>query len=251
MQDGRVIAYASRQLKPHEENYPTHDLEMAAVVELNLRQRRWLKLVTDCDLEILYQEGKANVVADALSRKSSHDVCSMTLPIDLCHEFEKLQIQVVGPKVIEGYMGALSVDPEILREIQDAQVNDDDLLDLAMMVQQDIAEYVVKCLNCQKDKAEPKTPMGLLKPLEVLEWKWDSIAMDFLTGLPKSRSSTDAIWVVVDRLTKAAVFIPIRMTLSMQKLVRLYVQHVVKRYGVPEVIVSDCDPHFQSHFWEE
>ncbi|KAA0032426.1 pol protein [Cucumis melo var. makuwa] len=74
MQQGKVVAYASRQLKSHEQNYPTHDLELAAVKELNMRQRRWLELVKDYDCEILYHPGKANVVADALSRKGTWSI---------------------------------------------------------------------------------------------------------------------------------------------------------------------------------
>ncbi|KAL5563399.1 hypothetical protein UlMin_033146 [Ulmus minor] len=75
MQNGKIIAYASRQLKEHERNYPTHDLELAAYLftqkELNVRQRRWLELVKDYDCEILYHPGKANRVVDALSQKST------------------------------------------------------------------------------------------------------------------------------------------------------------------------------------
>ncbi|WMV46653.1 hypothetical protein MTR67_040038 [Solanum verrucosum] len=77
MQNGKTIAYASRQLKVHEKNYPTHDLELAVSLqyvfnqkELNLKQRRWLELLKDYDMSILYHPGKANVVADALSRLS-------------------------------------------------------------------------------------------------------------------------------------------------------------------------------------
>ncbi|KAD7479542.1 hypothetical protein E3N88_02678 [Mikania micrantha] len=77
MQRGKVIAYASRQLKVHEVNYPTHDLELAAK-ELNMRQRRWIELLKDYDCEILYHPGKANVVADALSRKEEHEPIRVT-----------------------------------------------------------------------------------------------------------------------------------------------------------------------------
>jgi hypothetical protein len=127
MQEGRVIACASRQLKRHEEHYPTHDLELAVVVhalkiwqhyllgntyhiyidhkslkyiftqaELNMRQRRWLELIKDYNHEVHYYPGKANIVADALSRKS-HCNCLTMKPLDisLCHEIQKLGIEIV------------------------------------------------------------------------------------------------------------------------------------------------------------
>ncbi|WVZ93511.1 hypothetical protein U9M48_039483 [Paspalum notatum var. saurae] len=124
MQEGKVVAYGSRQLRKHEVNYPTHDLELAAVVyalkiwrhylfgqrceiytdhkslkyiftqnELNMRQRRWLELIKDYDLEIHYHPGKANVVADALSRKSYANMAlGFQMPLELCEEFESLNL---------------------------------------------------------------------------------------------------------------------------------------------------------------
>ncbi|TYK21999.1 ty3-gypsy retrotransposon protein [Cucumis melo var. makuwa] len=125
MQQGKVVTYASRQLKSHEQNYPTHDLELAAVVftlkiwihylygeniqifidhkslkyffthkELNMRQRRWLELVKDYDCEILYHPGKANVVADALSRKVAHSAAFITKKAPLLSDFERAEIAV-------------------------------------------------------------------------------------------------------------------------------------------------------------
>ncbi|KAL4034988.1 hypothetical protein IC575_003662 [Cucumis melo] len=127
MQQGKVVAYASRQLKSHEQNYPTHDLELAAVVfalkiwrhylygekiqiftdhkslkyfftqkELNMRQRRWLELVKDYDCEILYHPGKANVVADALSRKVSHSAALITRQAPLHRDLERPRLHVDG-----------------------------------------------------------------------------------------------------------------------------------------------------------
>ena len=126
MQDRKVIAYASRQLKPHEVNYPTHDLELAAIVfalkiwrhylygvkckiytdhqslrylytqqNLNMRQRRWLELINDYDVEFNYHEGKANVVADALSRKTNHSVASLTVPREFQRDMERLNLEIV------------------------------------------------------------------------------------------------------------------------------------------------------------
>ncbi|KAL0541737.1 hypothetical protein IC582_021792 [Cucumis melo] len=125
MQQGKVVAYASRQLKSHEQNYPTHDLELAAVVfalkiwrhylygekiqiftnhkslkyfftqkELNMRQRRWLELVKDYDCEILYHPGKTNIVAGALSRKVAHSATLITKKAPLLRDFERAKIAV-------------------------------------------------------------------------------------------------------------------------------------------------------------
>ncbi|KAL5538185.1 hypothetical protein UlMin_046260 [Ulmus minor] len=108
-------------------------------------------------------------------------------------------------------------------------------------MKKEVAEYVAKCLTCQKIKAEHQRPGGELQPLEIPEWKWDQIAMDFVTGLPKTTKSHDAVWVVIDRLTKSAHFIPIRMTFSLEQLADLYVREIVRLHGVPKSIVSDRD----------
>jgi ribonuclease HI len=127
MQNNRVIAYASRALRTHEQNYPTHDLELAAVIhalkiwrhhlmgakcniytdhkslkyiftqaDLNMRQRRWLELIKDYDLEVHYHPGKANVVADALSRKAHCHCLSISIFSDtLCHQMRKLNLEII------------------------------------------------------------------------------------------------------------------------------------------------------------
>ena len=116
-------------------------------------------------------------------------------------------------------------------------------------MKQDIAEFISRCLTCQQVKAEHKRPGGLLQSFPMPEWKWENITMDFVTGLPKTRKSADAVWVIVDRLTKTAHFLPIRMTDSMEKLCRLYIDEVVRLHGVPVSIVSDRDSRFVSRFW--
>src|SRR5262249_31684739 len=85
--------------------------------------------------------------------------------------------------------------------------------------------------------------------LLVAEWKWEHITMDFVTGLPRTPSGKDAIWVIVDRLTKTAHFLPIRNTESLERLAELYVREIVRLHGVPCSIVSDRDPRFTSRFW--
>ncbi|GJR99347.1 putative reverse transcriptase domain-containing protein [Tanacetum coccineum] len=101
-----------------------------------------------------------------------------------------------------------------------------------------------------KVKAECQKPSGLLVQPEIPMWKWERITMDFVTKLPKTSTGHDAIWVIVDRLTKSAHFIPIRATDSMETLTRLYIKEIVSRHGVPISIISDRDSHFTSRFWQ-
>jgi hypothetical protein len=114
----------------------------------------------------------------------------------------------------------------------------------------DVAKYVASCGVCQQVKAEHKRPAGLLQPLEIPKWKWEHITMDFVVGLPRSPRGKDAIWVVVDRLTKSAHFIPMKTTNSSQELVPLYLKEVVRLHGMPKSIVSDRDSKFISKFWQ-
>nr|GEY81398.1 hypothetical protein [Tanacetum cinerariifolium] len=112
----------------------------------------------------------------------------------------------------------------------------------------DITTYVNKCLTCAKVKAEHQKPSGLLVQPKIPEWKWDNITMDFITKLPKTSQCYDTIWVIVDRLTKSAIFTPIRETGPMDKLARIYLKEVVTRHGIPVSIISDHDPRFASNF---
>nr|GEW08671.1 putative reverse transcriptase domain-containing protein [Tanacetum cinerariifolium] len=113
----------------------------------------------------------------------------------------------------------------------------------------DITTYVIKCLTRAKVKAEHQRPSGLLVQPKIPEWKWDNITMDFVTKLPKSSQGYNTIWVIVDQLTKSAIFTPIRETDPMDKLARIYLKEVVTRHGIPVSIISDRDPRFASNFW--
>lgn len=117
-------------------------------------------------------------------------------------------------------------------------------------VKKEVNEFVLACLVCQKAKIEHQKPSGKLQPLEIPEWKWDSISMDFVVGLPRTPKGLDSIWVIVDRLTKSAHFIPINIRYSLERLTSLYVSEIVRLHGVPSSIVSDRDPRFTSRFWE-
>jgi hypothetical protein len=154
MQENRVIAYASRALRPHEKNYPTHDLELAAVVhalklwrhylmgnrcniytdhkslkyiftqsDLNMRQRRWLELIKDYDLEVHYHSGKANVVADALSRKRCNYATLEPNNETLCEEMRKLNLELVE----HGNLHAFSIESPLHERIAMAQLSDEEV----------------------------------------------------------------------------------------------------------------------------
>ncbi|GKB98732.1 putative reverse transcriptase domain-containing protein [Tanacetum coccineum] len=113
-----------------------------------------------------------------------------------------------------------------------------------------IDEYVSRCLTCSKIKAKHQKPSGFLQQPEIPEWKWEKITMDFVTKFPKSSSGHDTIWVVVDRLTKSAHFLPIREDYKTEKLAKIYVNEIVARHGVPVSIISDRDGRFTSHLWQ-
>src|SRR3954453_15159219 len=106
-------------------------------------------------------------------------------------------------------------------------------------LKRDIAEYIAKCDTCNKVKAQHQKPAGLLQPLKVPDWKWDQIGMDFITGLPRTKSGYDSIWVIVCRLTKVAHFLPVKTTYTSAKLADIYMKRIVCLHGVPKSIVSD------------
>ncbi|GJT31532.1 putative reverse transcriptase domain-containing protein [Tanacetum coccineum] len=113
----------------------------------------------------------------------------------------------------------------------------------------DIATYVRKCLTCAKVKAEYQRTSGLLVQPKIPQWKWDNITMDFIMKLPKSSQGYDTIWVIVDRLTKFVIFVPMRETDLMERLARMYLKEVVTRHRKPVSIICDRDPRFASNFW--
>ncbi|GJY50812.1 putative reverse transcriptase domain-containing protein [Tanacetum coccineum] len=285
MQREKVIAYASRQLKPHKENYTTHDLELGAVIfalkiwrhylygtkctvftdhkslqhilrqkELNMRQRRWLELLTDYDCEICYHPGKANIEALKEENIKNENLRGMDKSFEIhpdgtCCIKNQSWLPLFG-----GLRDLIMHESHKLKYYihpgYDKMYHDLKKLYWWPNMKAIIAEYVGKCLTCSRVKAKCQKPSGLLVQPEIPMWKWERITMDFVTKLPKTTIGHDTIWVIVDRLTKSAHFIPIRATDSMKTLTRLYIKEIVSRHGVPISIILDRDSHFTSRFWQ-
>ncbi|GJU82254.1 putative reverse transcriptase domain-containing protein [Tanacetum coccineum] len=294
MQREKVIAYASRQLKVHEKNYTTHDLELGAVVfalkmwrhylygtkcvvftdhkslqhildqkELNMRQRRWLELLSDYDCEIRYHPGKANVGADALSRKERSNplrvpALVMTIGLNLPKQIlsaqpetrmdenfinedlrgmiNKLEPRADGTLCLNnrswipclGDLRALIMHESHKSKYSIHPGSDKMYQDLKKLywwpnMKVEIATYVSKCLTCAKAKIEYQKP---------------------------SAAGQDTIWVIVDRLTKSDHFLPMREDDTLEKLMRQYLKEVFSKHGVPVSIISDRDGKFTLHFWK-
>ncbi|GJW28671.1 hypothetical protein Tco_0045546 [Tanacetum coccineum] len=239
MQREKVIAYASRQLKPNEENYTTHDLELGAVVfalkiwrhylygtkctvftdhkslqhildqkELNMRQRRWLELLADYDCEIRYHPGKANVSSN-LALKEENIKAENLRGMDKAFEIRPDGTRCIKNRSWLPLFGNLR--DLIMHESHKSKYSihpgsDKMYQDLKKLywwpnMKAIIAEYVGKCLTCSRVKAECQKPSGLLVQPEIPMWKWERITMDFITKLPKTSNGHDTIWVIVDRLT--------------------------------------------------
>jgi len=113
-------------------------------------------------------------------------------------------------------------------------------------IKRDISIYVSRCLNYQQVKGNHQKTAGLLQPLEIPNWKWKMISMDFINGLSRTRRGNKGIWFIMDQLMKSAHFIPVKHTRTAASLADLYMKEIVRFHGVPLSIVSDRDPIFTS-----
>ncbi|GJX84785.1 putative reverse transcriptase domain-containing protein [Tanacetum coccineum] len=210
-----------------------------------------IKLLSDYDCEIRYHPGKANVVADALSRKERIKplrvrALMMTVHNDLPKQICEAQKEAIKKKDLvmhESHKSKYSIDPRSDKMYQDLKP-----LYWWPNMKADIATYVSKCLSCAKVKVEHHKPSRLLQQPEIPFWKWEMITMDFVSGLPRTPSGYDTIWVIVDRLTKSAHFLPMKKMDSMEKRTRIYLKEIACRHGVHVLIISDRDSHFTSNF---
>nr|GEU79085.1 putative reverse transcriptase domain-containing protein [Tanacetum cinerariifolium] len=179
MQNEKVIAYASRQLKIHEKNYITHDLELGAVVFALKMCRHYLYETSDYDCDIRYHPGKANVVADALSGKERSRLLRvralfMTMGLNLPKKILEAQTKALKPENLSAKDVGGMLNNDLLKE---------------KLEPENIATYVSKCLTCSKVKVELQKPSGLLVQPKIPEWKWEKITMDFITKLPKTTNA--------------------------------------------------------------
>nr|GEU29252.1 putative reverse transcriptase domain-containing protein [Tanacetum cinerariifolium] len=244
-----------------------------------LMQREKIELLSDYDCEIRYHPGKGNVVADALSQKDRDPlrVRSLVMTVHTNLPEKKLEAQTEAMKeenvkaenlwrllkpvfgirsngiryfkgqlwlplfggirdmiMHESYKSKYSIHPGSDKMYQDLKK-----LYWWPNMKADIATFVSKCLTCAKVKAEHQKPSGLLQQPEIPEWKWEKITMD--SGLPRTPSGYDSIWVIVDRLTKSAHFLTMKKTNTIKKLAQLYLKEIVCRHEVHVSIISDKD----------
>ncbi|KAI3724050.1 hypothetical protein L2E82_35815 [Cichorium intybus] len=253
---------------------------------------RWIELVNDYDCEIIYHERKANVVADALSRKVREKVVkgrSMRIEVvstliqkikeaqDGALTEENIKKEKLGKKVVfevntqglRTFKGRIWVPKYgatrkiVLDDSHKSKYSIHPIHPGSTKTYQDlkqhywwpgmkkrIAKYISHCEACAQVKAEHQVPYGTAQSLQIPAGKWEELTMDFVMGLPRTRRGHDSIWVIVDRLTKSALFLAMKETDSLGELAQLYIDEVIRRYGAPLSIVSDRDPRFKSNFWD-
>jgi hypothetical protein len=117
-------------------------------------------------------------------------------------------------------------------------------------MKKEVVDFIAKCLEYQKVKVEHRDPAGFLQPLPIPKWKWEVVTMDFITKLPRTNKQHDSIMVVVDKLTKVAHFILVKLTHKAANIVDVYMKEIARLHGIPKTIVSNKDPKFTSKFWK-
>ncbi|KAJ4961870.1 hypothetical protein NE237_021780 [Protea cynaroides] len=188
-----------------------------------------------CTTGRVFNHGKEQYVIDTTDGSTNQG---------FIHRFSNMFAALkIIPDIVDEVKTAIKADPylrTVQEDIEKGRTNPEFTLD-----DEKVLKYKGRiCVpeTESKVKAERQRPAGLLQPLPEPAWKWDCITMDFVTGLPLTPRVVDAVWVIVDRVTKTARFIPIRPQYTLERLAKLYVDNIVRLHGVPESIVSDRDP---------
>ena len=253
---------------------------------LSARQARWLEKLETFDLRFQYKPGKTNQAADALSRRPQlSTVASAKIASDLLEEIQAAWarhpssnnslLEVDGVLYTESEEGSgiphrlvlPDADDEALDRLKhkimeehhdstySAHLGRDKTYESVRRhytwdnLYNDVAQYVASCLKCQQSKDRTRRPAGLLQPLPLPEQKWEQVSLDLITALPKTKEGYDALFVVVDRLSKMIHVAPCKTTVTASQLASIFMRMIFKYHGMPRVIVSDRDPRFVSHFW--
>nr|GEX45472.1 putative reverse transcriptase domain-containing protein [Tanacetum cinerariifolium] len=216
--------------------------------------------VVYCDAS---HKGKANIVAEALSRKERIEplrvrALVMNIGLDLPKQILEAQIEALKPENLENEDVGGMIQKDIPKEKLEPRADGTLCLnsrswlpcygDLRSVIMHE-SHKSNKCLTCARVEAKHQRPSGLLVQPAIPEWKWDNITMDFITKLPNSSQGFDTIWVVVDRLKRSAHFLPIKENDSLDKLARLYLNRIVVRHGIHVSIIFDRDGRFTSNSW--
>eukprot|EP00253_Pinus_taeda_P006100 PITA_06100 len=276
MQEGKVIAYESRKLKEHEQRYSAYDLELAAVIHALKMWRHYLMANRVADalsrkIQSLYEvsiSGWKNPFLDIIKETSDQDA-----------EYQQLRQQIQQAVKEDSQQEYTTDDAGLIYFKGRIYVPNQSRIKNLIMdefhinhyaghpgyqkmitairkeyfwpgMKRNIVEYLARCLECQQIKVEHQHPAGLLQPLPIPEWKWEIISMDFITGLPRTRKNNDSIMVVVDKLSKAAHFIPVQSTFRAAQIAHIFMQNVFRLHGLPKTIISDRDVKFTSAFWK-
>ncbi|GJS99104.1 putative reverse transcriptase domain-containing protein [Tanacetum coccineum] len=230
--------------------------------ELNMRQRRWIELFSDYDCEIWYHPGKANVVADALSRKERVKPKRVRAMNMILQSSIKDKILVAQKEAMDEFAGLQKGLDEMIEQGSDGTLYY--LERIWVPLKGEVRTLIIDEAHNSKYFVHPGADkmyydlrdrywwLGMKKDIAeyIPVWKWEGIAMDFVTKFPRTSSGHDTIWVIVDRLTKSAHFLPMCEDYKMERLARLYLNEIVSRHGVPISIISDRDSRFTSRFWQ-
>ncbi|KAK8554939.1 hypothetical protein V6N13_016193 [Hibiscus sabdariffa] len=248
--------------------------------KLNKRHAKWVEFLESFPYVIHYKKGKENVVADALSRRyvllnclDSHLIGFAYIrelygnDPDFCEKFNACEKCAVGKFYRhDGYLfkeNRICIPQGSMRDILLREAHEGGLMGhfgvtktlqtlkehlFWPKMRRDVERFCERCVTCKKAKSKV-SPQGMYLPLPIPDFPWTDISMDFVLGLPRTKTGRDSIFVVVDRFSKMAHFIACHKTDDAVNVANLFFRDVVRLHGIPRSIVSDRDVKFLSHFW--